>query len=211
MAKFPRGFLQPRKDAALSHVKGHAPHSAHTLSTFLDVAMGRKPQYPVFANARSTTCSILALAIVAEEKAQVTTVQRPNLTQSLAYSSQTNALHEPIHYNGHAKLSQHMRFQAAERPWGYLITQRITTMSKNTKGTSSKIATQASETMRDPHASRMAKSLAASALAQRNTSSQTSAEMEHKAGMVLESGKYSAETKALAASVVAQSNKERSE
>jgi hypothetical protein len=85
----------------------------------------------------------------------------------------------------------------------------MTTMSKNTKGTSSKIAKQASEVMRDPNASAMAKSLAASALAQRNTGNQTGAEMEHKAGMVLESTKYSEATKALAASVLAQSNPER--
>ena len=38
---------------------------------------------------------------------------------------------------------------------------------------------------------------------------QTGAEMEAKAGRVLESDKYNATTKTLAASVLAQSNKER--
>ena len=84
-------------------------------------------------------------------------------------------------------------------------------MSKNTKQSSAKVAKLASETLRDPHASKIAKSLAASALAQANTGKQTSAEMEAKAGQVLQSEKYSAETKALAGSVVSQANQARGE
>lgn len=82
-------------------------------------------------------------------------------------------------------------------------------MSKNAKQSSAKVAKLASETLRDPHASAIAKSLAASSLAQANTGKQTSAEMEAKAGRVLQSGKYSEETKTLAGSVVSQANKAR--
>ena len=82
-------------------------------------------------------------------------------------------------------------------------------MSVNTIQTSKVVATLASHTLHDPKASVIAKSLAASALSQSHTKNQTGAEMEHKAAQVLESNKYSKETKTLAASVVAQSNKER--
>jgi hypothetical protein len=84
-------------------------------------------------------------------------------------------------------------------------------MSKNAKQSSAKVAKLASETLRDPHASAIAKSLAASTLAQANTGKQTSAEMEAKAGRVLQSEKYSEETKTLAGSVVSQANKARGE
>ncbi|WP_415749283.1 hypothetical protein [Caballeronia sp. J97] len=67
----------------------------------------------------------------------------------------------------------------------------------------------AAETLHDPQASTIKKSLAASALSQAHTSKQTGAQMEHKASEVLHSNKYSAETKTLAASVLAQSNKKR--
>ncbi|HDS1736251.1 hypothetical protein [Pseudomonas sp. BP8] len=79
----------------------------------------------------------------------------------------------------------------------------------NTNRTSPKVAKLASETLRDPAASAIAKSFAASALAQAKTGKQTSAEMEAKAGKALQSTKFSADTKVLAASVVAQSNKQR--
>ena len=82
-------------------------------------------------------------------------------------------------------------------------------MPKNTKQTSSKVATLASETLRSSSASTIQKQLAASAMAQASTGKQTSAEMEVKAGQVLESDKYNDTTKTLAASVLAQSNKER--
>ncbi|WDU60889.1 hypothetical protein LRS56_18755 [Pseudomonas poae] len=82
-------------------------------------------------------------------------------------------------------------------------------MSTNTKKTSDKMATLAAETLNNPNASVIAKSLAASALAQTGTDKQTSAEMEEKAGKALQSGKYSEDTKSLAASVLSQANKER--
>lgn len=82
-------------------------------------------------------------------------------------------------------------------------------MSKNTKQTSSKVGKLASETLQDKQASQIAKSLAASALAQRSGGKQTGAEMEDKAARVLASNHYSDDTKQLAASVLAQANKER--
>jgi hypothetical protein len=84
-------------------------------------------------------------------------------------------------------------------------------MSVNTKQTSKIVATLAAQTLHDPKASAIAKSLAASALSQSHTQHQTGAHMEHVAGQVLESNKYSKDTKTLAASVVAQANKERRE
>jgi hypothetical protein len=82
-------------------------------------------------------------------------------------------------------------------------------MSKNVKQTSSQVGTLAAKTLHDPQASQTAKSLAASALAQRSGARQTGAEMEDKAAKVLSSTKYSDDTKTLAASVLSQSNKER--
>jgi len=82
-------------------------------------------------------------------------------------------------------------------------------VSNNSKQTSSDIASTAAATLSDPNASAIAKSLAASALAQSGTGKQTGAEMEDKAAKVLASSKYSDETKALAGSVLSQSNKSR--
>ncbi|GAA6188150.1 hypothetical protein [Litorivita sp. NS0012-18] len=82
-------------------------------------------------------------------------------------------------------------------------------MGKNTKKTSRAIASKASKTLRNPHASATAKSLAGSALAQRNTTKQTGAAMEDKASKVVSGGRYSKQTKALAGSVLSQSNKKR--
>jgi hypothetical protein len=82
-------------------------------------------------------------------------------------------------------------------------------MSKNTKHTSPHIARLASETLQDRSASQIARSLAGSALAQRDGDKQTGAAMEDKASRVLRSDKYSDETKALAATVLSQSNRER--
>ncbi|GAB5345648.1 hypothetical protein [Pseudomonas fluorescens] len=82
-------------------------------------------------------------------------------------------------------------------------------MSKNTKRTSDNMASLAAETLSNRHSSAIAKSLAASALAQSGTDKQTSAEMEEKAGKALQSDQYSGPTKSLAASVLAQANKER--
>lgn len=81
-------------------------------------------------------------------------------------------------------------------------------MSKD-KQTSSDIAKQASATLRDPNASAIAKSLAASALAQTSTGKETGKAMETKASQVLQSEKYSESTKAFAGSILSQSNKKR--
>uniref|UniRef100_UPI003770286C hypothetical protein n=1 Tax=Pseudomonas syringae group genomosp. 7 TaxID=251699 RepID=UPI003770286C len=67
------------------------------------------------------------------------------------------------------------------------------------------------DSLRDHHASAIAKSLEDSTLAQAITGKQTSAEMEAKAGGVLQSEKFSEETKTLAGSVVSLANKARGE
>lgn len=82
-------------------------------------------------------------------------------------------------------------------------------MPKNTKQTSSPVATLASEILRSGSSSVIQKELAGSAMSQSSTGKQTSVEMETKASRVLESDKYNATTKALAGSVLSQSNKER--
>ncbi|WP_282348405.1 hypothetical protein [Pseudomonas sp. PS01301] len=84
-------------------------------------------------------------------------------------------------------------------------------MPKNTKQTSSAIASLASKILRSDSSSAIQKELAGSAMAQASTGKQTGAEMETKASHVLESNKYNTTTKALAASVLAQSNKKRGE
>lgn len=82
-------------------------------------------------------------------------------------------------------------------------------MSINSKQTSKKIAHLAGKVMNETNSSQVAKSLAASLIAQTNTSKQTGKEMEACASKVLQSEKYSELTKALAASVLSQSNKNR--
>ena len=82
-------------------------------------------------------------------------------------------------------------------------------MQKNTKQTSSRVATLAAETLQDQNTSHIARSLAASALSQRSASRQTGADMEDVASRVLRSDKYSDTTKELAASVLSQANKAR--
>lgn len=82
-------------------------------------------------------------------------------------------------------------------------------MSKNMKSSSNAITKLAVETLKDPNASDIAKSLAGSILSQSGTNKQTSAEMEDKASKVLRSDKYSEDTRSLAGSVLSQSNKER--
>lgn len=82
-------------------------------------------------------------------------------------------------------------------------------MSKNSKQTSPRIGKLASETLQDRGASQVAKSLAASALAQRAGTKQTGPRMEEVASRVLRSEKFSEGTKDLAASVLSQSNKAR--
>jgi len=82
-------------------------------------------------------------------------------------------------------------------------------MVTNTKATSEKVAHLASETLRDPNASAISKTLAASALAQTHTRKQTGADMERIASKVLLSDKYSDISKTLAGSLVSQSNRKR--
>jgi hypothetical protein len=82
-------------------------------------------------------------------------------------------------------------------------------MSTNNKQTSDKVSGLASEILRDSHSSAIAKSLAASALAQAGTNKETGKAMEQLASKVLSSEKYSDKTHTLAASVLAQSNKKR--
>lgn len=82
-------------------------------------------------------------------------------------------------------------------------------MPKNTKQTSSRIASIAAATLANNSSSQIAKSLAASTLSQRGNSRQTGAEMERVASKVLASEKYADVTKELAASVLTQANKER--
>lgn len=82
-------------------------------------------------------------------------------------------------------------------------------MAKSSKVSSTEMTKKAAETLRDPNASDIAKSLAGSVLSQSGTKKETSAEMEDKASKVLQSPKYSEETKSLAGSVLSQSDKER--
>jgi hypothetical protein len=79
----------------------------------------------------------------------------------------------------------------------------------NSKRSSITLSGQAAKTLRDSAASKTAKRLAGSVLAQRDGKKQTGTEMEDMASKVLRSEKYSDVTKALAGSVVAQSVKPR--
>ncbi|ECA4737029.1 hypothetical protein ELQ56_07425 [Salmonella enterica subsp. enterica serovar Lerum] len=82
-------------------------------------------------------------------------------------------------------------------------------MPNNTKKTSSTIASQAAQVLKNPNASAIQKSLSGSALSQSGTSNQTGGKMETKASKVLNSSKYNDQTKTLAASVLSQANKDR--
>ncbi|EKM3681696.1 hypothetical protein PUS40_004460 [Vibrio alginolyticus] len=79
----------------------------------------------------------------------------------------------------------------------------------NTKKSSKQVASLAATTLQDPSASKTAKTLAGSILAQSSTNKQTGADLEEKASKVLKSSKYSEDTKTLAGSVLSQSNKKR--
>ena len=81
--------------------------------------------------------------------------------------------------------------------------------SKNTKQTSSKVASVAAEVLNNPNSSKTAQKLAGSALSQSGSGNQTGAKMETLASTVLSSSKYNKTTKKLAATVLSQSNKER--
>ncbi|MCI5180826.1 MAG: hypothetical protein D3911_16200 [Candidatus Electrothrix sp. AW3_4] len=80
---------------------------------------------------------------------------------------------------------------------------------KNTKQSSSDLASLASKTLQDNQASATQKSLAASVLSQSNTPKQTGSALEGLASTVLQSSKYNNTTKTLAGSVLSQSNKKR--
>ncbi|QIZ46815.1 hypothetical protein [Dickeya zeae] len=82
-------------------------------------------------------------------------------------------------------------------------------MSTNNKQTSDKIASVAAQTLNDPNASAIQRSLAGSALSQTGSSNQTSGEMERKASSALDNPRSSKLTKQLAGSVLSQSNKGR--
>ncbi len=82
-------------------------------------------------------------------------------------------------------------------------------MSTNKKLTSQKVSSLAGKVLHSTSTSQTAKSLAASALSQRQKGNQTGSKMEDLASRVLSSSKYSHETKVIAGSVLAQSNKER--
>lgn len=79
----------------------------------------------------------------------------------------------------------------------------------NKKVTSEKVAELASDVLRDSNSSNIQKSLAGSALSQKNPQNQTGSTMEDKASRVLNSDKYNEVTKTLAASLLSQSNKKR--
>ena len=77
----------------------------------------------------------------------------------------------------------------------------------NNKISSTKLAHLASETLNDDNSSATAKTLAGSVLVQVQKGFQPSEDVQTLAGKVLESAKYSEETKSLAASIVSQSPK----
>ena len=66
-------------------------------------------------------------------------------------------------------------------------------MTKNTKKTGAKVASNAGKILQDPNASKIQKTLAASALSQSSSSNQTSGDMETVASNVLTSNKYSSD------------------
>lgn len=79
----------------------------------------------------------------------------------------------------------------------------------NKKTTSDSMASKAARTLNDRNASKIQKSLAASALSQKAAQKQTGANMEDVASRVLKSEKYSDATKSFAACILSQSNVER--
>lgn len=79
----------------------------------------------------------------------------------------------------------------------------------NSKNTSDKISSLASDILKNSNSSGIQKQLAGSALAQTNSNKQTGSNMETLASKVLKSSKYNGITKTLAGSVLSQSNKKR--
>jgi hypothetical protein len=84
---------------------------------------------------------------------------------------------------------------------------KVNAMAHNPKQTTSKVGTLAGVTLSNPNSSGIAKTLAASVVAQTHTGKQTGIKIETIAAKVLTSDKYSADTKTLAASALAQSGK----
>jgi hypothetical protein len=82
-------------------------------------------------------------------------------------------------------------------------------MADNKKTTSPKVARIAAQILDNKNASEIAKTLAGSALSQREMSKQTGAKMEKIASAALQDGRLAQETKTVAASVLSQANKAR--
>jgi hypothetical protein len=82
-------------------------------------------------------------------------------------------------------------------------------MGANTKQTSQRVASIASQTLRSPGSSAVQKSLAGSALRQAGTSAQTGTKVEGTASRALDNPRSSRTTQTLAGSVVSQSNRKR--
>ncbi|WP_277977967.1 hypothetical protein [Pantoea endophytica] len=82
-------------------------------------------------------------------------------------------------------------------------------MSKNTKQSSKSVTHIAAQTLKDPNASAIQKSLAGSVLSQSHTQKETGADMEAKVSQALKNPNSSDVTKTLAGSVVSQANKNR--
>ncbi len=79
-------------------------------------------------------------------------------------------------------------------------------MAKN-ESSGSKVTKTASSVLRDPGASKMAKSLAGSTLAQAHTSKQSSSVTAHTAAKALNDGRTNSMTKSMAGSVLTQKKK----
>jgi hypothetical protein len=77
------------------------------------------------------------------------------------------------------------------------------------KKTSDDIASKAGQILGDDNSSKIAKTLAASALSQVDKSKKTGSDVEEKAAKALQSNKYSKQTKSMAGSVLSQSDKTR--
>lgn len=86
---------------------------------------------------------------------------------------------------------------------------RYMKVANNTKQTSKSVASKAAQTLNNPNASAIQKSLAGSALAQSSKNKQTGKAMEAKASAALDNPRSADLTKSLAGTVVSQSNKKR--
>lgn len=82
-------------------------------------------------------------------------------------------------------------------------------MGKNTKSSSTSLASKASQALRSPGSSQLQRSLAGSVLAQKGRAAETGAQMERRASRALDNPRSAPLTRSLAGSVVSQSNKGR--